>query len=381
MGLATGRLPRDPLRGPVDVGDAAIQGHRRLERDVRPAAPRRREKHAVLANRLIAEHADGDVDASRAERLETVAVHAWIGIAGGDDDAANARRDNSRCARRRATVMHARLQGHVERSATSVVAGSHQCDDLRVRASGRLVESLTNDRAACDDDGADQWIRGRETPRALGAPERTPHEAFVGLRGHAGGTSASTKRSASKEPRSSTFSPTPTSLMGSLSSRTIRTTMPPLAVPSSLVRMTPLTPIVSWNIRAWATPFWPVGASSTMRLSCGAPGSWRSMTFLSLASSAMRFDFVCRRPAVSMMSVSTLRAVAAFSASNTTAPGSEPAAWRMTSTPIRPPTSPAARWQRRETCPPPPAAPACPRRAAARATSRPSASCPSRSPP
>ena len=38
---------------------------------------------------------------------------------------------------------------------------------------------------------------------------------------------------------------------------------------------------------------------------------------------------MCSRPAVSTISASRLRAVAALTASNTTAPGSEPAAWRI----------------------------------------------------
>ena len=51
----------------------------------------------------------------------------------------------------------------------------------------------------------------------------------------------------------------------------------------------------------------------------------------------MRFVLVCRRPAVSTMSVSAPRAAAAFTASKTTAAGSEPAAWWITSTPTRSP--------------------------------------------
>src|SRR5262249_2399713 len=155
-----------------------------------------------------------------------------IRVPGRDHDATNAGRDDGRRAGRRATVMGARLQGHVERGAARAVAGGPQRDDLRVRLAGRLVIALPDDRAGHHDDGADKGMRCRETARAVGKAKRTPHEAFVGLRGHAAGTSASTKRAASKEPRSSTFSPTPTSLMGSLSSRTIRTTIPPFAVPS-----------------------------------------------------------------------------------------------------------------------------------------------------
>ena len=51
-----------------------------------------------------------------------------------------------------------------------------------------------------------------------------------------------------------------------------------------------------------------------------------SITRLSLDSSSIRFDFVCSRPAVSTSSTSARRAVAAFTASKTTAAGSAPAA-------------------------------------------------------
>ena len=51
------------------------------------------------------------------------------------------------------------------------------------------------------------------------------------------------------------------------------TTIPPRAVPSSLVSASPVTPTTSLNCRAWANAFWPTVASNTSRISCGAPGS------------------------------------------------------------------------------------------------------------
>ena len=49
-------------------------------------------------------------------------------------------------------------------------------------------------------------------------------------------------------------------------------TMPPLAVPSSLVSTSPVTPTASWNCSACASAFWPWLASSTSSTSCGARG-------------------------------------------------------------------------------------------------------------
>ena len=62
MRLATRGLAGDPLRDPVNVGDPAVERHGRFERDVRPAVPGRRQEHTVLADRLVAQEADGDVD-------------------------------------------------------------------------------------------------------------------------------------------------------------------------------------------------------------------------------------------------------------------------------------------------------------------------------
>src|SRR5439155_5380105 len=144
-----------------------------------------------------------------------------------------------------------------EGGAASRLAGRRQRGALGVGAARAQVPALTDDAPLAHDDGAHQRVRRREAARALGHLQRGAHERSV-VR-HAG-TRASTKRTGSKACRSSIFSPTPTSVTGRCSSRTMRTTMPPLAVPSSLVSATPVRPIVSWNILAWAKPFWPVGA-------------------------------------------------------------------------------------------------------------------------
>ncbi len=83
----------------------------------------------------------------------------------------------------------------------------------------------------------------------------------------------------------------------------------------------------------------------------------------SLLSSAIRFVFVCRRPAVSTSTVSTPRAFAARSASKTTAAGSAPSRCLISSTPARArPSARAARSPRRGTCRRRRRAPCVPRR-------------------
>ncbi len=111
--------------------------------------------------------------------------------------------------------------------------------------------------------------------------------------------------------------------------------MPPLAVPSSLVSTMPVTPAVFKNCRACSRPFCPVTASTTSSVSCGAPSTSRPATRFIFSSSAIRFDLLCRRPAVSTMSTSDLRAFAALSASKRTAAGSVPGFCWMSGTPVR----------------------------------------------
>jgi len=113
------------------------------------------------------------------------------------------------------------------------------------------------------------------------------------------------------------------------------TTMPPLAVPSSLARTMPVTPEVSVNLRACSRPFCPVVASSTSSTSCGASG----ITFFAVRpSSAIRpsVSLVCRRPRVHDHVIHLARAGRA-EASNSTALGSLPGLCRTTGEPVRSP--------------------------------------------
>ena len=82
----------------------------------------------------------------------------------------------------------------------------------------------------------------------------------------------STKVSASNGWRSSRASPTPTNLTGKFIVWRTATTTPPFAVPSSLVRITPVQPMLLVKTSAWRIAFWPLVASMTSKTSCGAPG-------------------------------------------------------------------------------------------------------------
>src|SRR5215470_12993944 len=133
---------------------------------------------------------------------------------------------------------------------------------------------------------------------------------------------ASTNVAGSKGARSSGPSPSPTSFTGTPSSRWTATTMPPLAVPSSLVRIIPVMSTASANTRAWRRPFCPVVASSTSRTSSTV--ACRSITRLIFPSSSISPALVCRRPAVSTMTVSACSPIPSLTASNATLAGSAP---------------------------------------------------------
>ena len=119
-------------------------------------------------------------------------------------------------------------------------------------------------------------------------------------------------------------SPTPIYFTGTFSSDWMATAIPPLAVPSILVRMIPVRSATSPNSLACTRAFCPVVPSSTIRFSLWALGNSLSMIRFILRSSSIRFFLLCSLPAVSTRSTSTPRAFAAFTASNTTLAGSAP---------------------------------------------------------
>ena len=107
-----------------------------------------------------------------------------------------------------------------------------------------------------------------------------------------------TMRSGWKGSKASGFSPTPMNLMGWPVTWRMERAAPPRASPSILVRMTPVRPRRLWKSWAELTASWPVMASATKRISLGL------RSFLSRSISSISSSSMCRRPAVSTMSVS-----------------------------------------------------------------------------
>lgn len=113
--------------------------------------------------------------------------------------------------------------------------------------------------------------------------------------------------------------------------------MPPLAVPSNLVMVMPLTLTALLNSSAWRKAFWPMLASRTSITSCGAVSSNFLITRVIFFSSSMRLDWVCSRPAVSAMTTSQSLALADCTASKMTDALSAPWCCAMTGMLLRSP--------------------------------------------
>jgi hypothetical protein len=94
------------------------------------------------------------------------------------------------------------------------------------------------------------------------------------------------------------------SFTGSPSSPAIASAIPPFAVPSSFVSTMPVTGTACEKSWAWRSPFCPVVASTVRRVSCGASGSCLATTRRTLDSSAIRWSWLCNRPAVSTITTS-----------------------------------------------------------------------------
>ena len=105
-------------------------------------------------------------------------------------------------------------------------------------------------------------------------------------------------RSGWKSSIASSFSPTPSSLIGQPVTARIDSAAPPRASPSTRVSMIPVSPTLSWKLAATVTASWPVMASATSRVSWGLAASRTA------AASAIISSSTARRPAVSSSTTS-----------------------------------------------------------------------------
>ena len=151
----------------------------------------------MLAKRLVEQAgADGelavldhDLDALVAQDAQAAprGVLAWI--VRGDDQPCDAGLPDRIRARRRAAVVAAGLERHVQGGATQIpVAGGADRLDLGVGRSELLVKALPEDLVVAADDRADERIRAHPPAAALGQVDRASEMATidVGGRGHGG---------------------------------------------------------------------------------------------------------------------------------------------------------------------------------------------------
>src|SRR6185503_8754367 len=146
-----------------------------------------------------------------------------------------------------------------------------------------------------------QKIHDEEDKQRTEVDQELPHALGFSLAAHSGDSPAIARATVrgSKGLRSSAFSPTPIAWIGRPNFSAAATRIPPRAVPSSLVMISPVTPALSRNTSTCASAFWPVVASSTSRTSCGASGLRRPRTRRILESSSIKCCLFWRRPAVS----------------------------------------------------------------------------------
>ena len=158
--------------------------------------------------------------------------------------------------------MAARLQSDIRGRAGEIGAAFArvpQRNDLRVVSFVIDVRALANDLAVAHHDAAHLRIGRRKAERRTRQLQRPLHEPLVDLTlivrrtlpntSYLGPCTShllyftidSTKAALSKGRMSSIFSPTPTNFTGRPSSVAMASTIPPLAVPSSLVSTIPVT--------------------------------------------------------------------------------------------------------------------------------------------
>ena len=181
-------LAGDPLRVAAARGDLAVERHRGLEQHPRPPGP------GMLAKRLVEQAgADGELavghdhlDPLVAQDAEPAPGGVLARVVRGDHHARDPGRADRLRARRRAAVVAAGLERHVQRRAVQVGPAAPDRLDLGVRAAELLVKALAEDLLVAADDRADERVRADPPAASLGQLDRAGEVAAidVGRRGH-----------------------------------------------------------------------------------------------------------------------------------------------------------------------------------------------------
>src|SRR5581483_9038795 len=154
--------------------------------------------------------------------------------------------------------------------------GDHRADDRRIHAG--LQRRDRGDGAGvlvAMRDVVQQVARGHyaQAREELGAMWSDTLEICDGcLEVHTSSRSSFENSTASKVARSVRLSPVPMNLTGTSMASCTATTIPPFAVPSTLVTTKPVTGTAAAKVFACTTAFCPMVPSRTNSVSCGAPG-------------------------------------------------------------------------------------------------------------
>jgi hypothetical protein len=195
----------DPLRVAGVRGHLAVQRHRRLEEH--PGTTRAR----ALAERLVLEPGPGrqvSVDHHHvhplvAQDAEATARGVRAGVVGGDHDAADSRPEDRLRARRRPSVVAARLERDVEGGSMELrSSGGSDCLHLGVGSAEGAMKALAEGVAVTADDRAYERVRTDETASAFCQFDR-PRQVMairIGDYRHAGYLSIGRNAQAARRP-------------------------------------------------------------------------------------------------------------------------------------------------------------------------------------
>src|SRR5262245_11447382 len=117
---------------------------------------------------LALAYANQSANAGRAQALDAASGDPRIGIQDADDDARDAGREQAVDARRRPTVVRARLEADERGGAPRAFAGGGDGEAFGVWAASAAVVALADDLAVAHEDTADPRVGRRGRAAALG---------------------------------------------------------------------------------------------------------------------------------------------------------------------------------------------------------------------
>jgi len=172
----------DRLSGATAVSrrrEVSIQRRGCLEQDERPFEGLRRDERPDEFERLVAQHADLDIDVRGADAPEPPAAGARIRVGDAHDEPANAAGRDMRRTRRRAALVIAGLERAVERRASRKCPRLTEGRHFRMFRASPVMGAAPDNRAFAHDDGADRRVRPRPTRNARGEAKSLRHERRV----------------------------------------------------------------------------------------------------------------------------------------------------------------------------------------------------------